>query len=303
MRLLVTGMYGMLGREVVRAGNAAGHRVLGSQRQSCDLGDWLQVFGLVRQAQPEVIINCAGINRPRPLPYHEYMRTNALAPHILAAAAEHFGARVVHMSTDCVFSGTMGDRHLSRVFPYNERDIPDATDIYGRSKAAGELLEPPHLTVRGSFVGIGERGLLAWLMAQQGTKVEGYLGARWNGVTAPMMARALVHLAEAGVMGIAHLCGEEMTKCDLLEMAIEAFELPVEVEPVEGPEDRRRNMTLTSTRDLGIIVPPMPELLQELRNLRDRDQAPPPEAPPMQIRPNIVLPNRAQRRAMERTKP
>jgi len=231
MRLLVLGGSGMLGRRVVAQALAAGHEVIAPPRSVCDVRSAEAVFSTVLEAAPDVVLNCAGC-----LPGAdavEMLQTNAVGPHLVAAAAAAVGASVVHMSTDCVFSGR---RHGVRGYRMSSRTPPDPVDAYGRSKLAGEVMAPHVLNVRGSFVA-PEGGFLRWLLEARGPIV-GWHGARWNGTTADIMARTLVQEAGCGGVnsGVVHRASPtEMTKLEMVELFAERLQLPVVVEPAAEP--------------------------------------------------------------------
>lgn len=263
MRILVTGATGMLGLEVYRAAVAAGHTVLGLGRTELDITDYDAVQRELSTVEPDVVINCAGLTKHRkPEPTRaEYMAVNAVAPHVLAAECDAIGARMIHVSTDCVFRG---DRDPSR--PYTEDDQPDAIDDYGASKAAGEVARAPHLTVRCSFVGLGERGLIADL-SRNGELASRrwplWTRAYWSGSTAPAIACALVELAgRPEVTGLMHLAGECVTKADLVQ-AIWRVGLARNVGAVETSKPRINRWLATQRTDVPVL-PPLDVALQEL---------------------------------------
>jgi dTDP-4-dehydrorhamnose reductase len=163
---------------------------------------------------------------------------NARFPHALAAAAEKRGMRVVHISTDAVFSGARGN--------YSERDAADANDEYGRSKLAGELAAP-HLTIRTSFYGRTPRGtgLIEWLVRQRGQTIDGFADYRFTGVAAPLLADLITAAIGASLGGVYHVGGEPVTKHELLSAVAARMDLDVRLRPVNrGAIDR----TLDSTR-------------------------------------------------------
>lgn len=277
MRLLVVGATGILGRALVIDGGRRGWEVHGTYHERPPEGDELagvslaplaahdleQVRQLMSRVRPQVVINAAGLTRARCLDVREAWLANAYAPRILGACAQARDARIVHVSTDCVFSG---DRGL-----YEEDDRPDATDLYGRSKASGEL-RAPALTVRTSFVGreVGSaNGLLAWFLSRSDT-VPGWGNHRWNGLAAPCLARLLLDLAEReDVTGVLHLHGEDTTKAGLLELLARVTERPVRIEMVDAPVAIDRRLRSQRLAGLGIAVPRLEDQLKELaRTLR-----------------------------------
>src|SRR5262249_31742437 len=144
-RVLIVGAAGMLGSAVLRAARAqvVGHLATtrdGRVGEKLDLVSPGDVEAVVRTYRPSCIINCGGITKARSRDTVAAWVTNAAGPHLLAAAADAHGARLIHVSTDCVFRGGGG--------PYSEGCPADAVDVYGRSKQAGEVTRAPHLTVR-----------------------------------------------------------------------------------------------------------------------------------------------------------
>ncbi len=242
MRILVTGAAGMLGREVVKMLADEGRHFIAFEHREFDISDEWRVAA-IKDLNVDTVINCAGIVKGRDEAPSRYVAVNALGPHMLAEACDRCGARLIHVSTDCVFSGRHGG--------YSEAAIPDPLDLYGRSKLLGEVTNGPHLTVRTSFIGFGPRGLLSWLLKQQGG-VPGYSHAFWNGLPVAAVARVLVALAgRRDITGLLHLGGESMSKWELLHLVVQGLCLPIKVEDAPPTLEQRYNRCLwTERRDL-----------------------------------------------------
>jgi dTDP-4-dehydrorhamnose reductase len=174
----------------------------------------------------DAIINCAGVLPGRP--YRETVLTNALGPHNLA----RFGIRLIHMSTDCVFSGRKYPTQNG--YGLDSGLTPDPTDLYGRTKLAGEPSGDHVLVVRGSFIGEGA-GFLGWLLSAKG-QVDAWERAHWNGTSVAIMAEQLVILAEGRRTGIAHVASPtEVTKAFMITYLQEQLDLPIEPVAVAEP--------------------------------------------------------------------
>jgi dTDP-4-dehydrorhamnose reductase len=231
MRILVFGGDGMLGHELRRSWGDR-HEVWATLRQDeatyrarrdvvpgrlihgVDCRRTEALVAAVAQARPELVINAVGIVKQRPAA-HDHLpsiEVNALLPHRLAEVCAAAGARLVHLSTDCVFSGLQGR--------YVEGDPPDPKDLYGRTKLLGEVVAPHVLTLRTSIIGLelGRAGsLVEWFLAQRGT-IRGYRRAIYSGLTTIEMARAIERLItdQPALHGLWHLASEPIDKFDLL---------------------------------------------------------------------------------------
>jgi dTDP-4-dehydrorhamnose reductase len=247
MTITVTGADGMLGRAVTKEAQRRKLPHLASSRQWVDIGDptrhawhWL---GFDRNREPGLVINCAGIVRPRQLPASEYIRVNSFGPHNLA---EHCG-RLVQVSTDCVFDGLT--RHT-----YGESSPPSPGDLYGLSKLAGEVTYGPHLTVRCSFLGFSPKklGLLDWFLGQPPVAtVEGWTSS-WSGWFVDDLAGRLIDLAlDSSITGLAHLPGVATEKLHILEAVGSRLRPDIRIVPTH----RGSNLSLFTERTdtLGIL--------------------------------------------------
>jgi dTDP-4-dehydrorhamnose reductase len=231
VKLLILGGDGMLGHELLlgwrhrhdvhvtlRNGRAtyAQHGLFDAGRSHFGidvrrLQDLVAVFGDVR---PDAVVNAVGVVKQRAAAHEAIpsIEINALFPHRLAELCQAAGARMVHLSTDCVFSGAKGG--------YTERDPSDAQDLYGRTKYLGEVDRPGCLTLRTSIVGLElshRASLVEWYLAQRGT-VRGFRRAIYSGLTTREMARAIEHLLlhDPALSGVWHLSSEPISKYDLL---------------------------------------------------------------------------------------
>lgn len=259
MRILVTGSNGVLGQEVIKAAAQVGECRACTIRD-IDISQHHQIADALYRFKPHILINCAGLVKYRPIPDSQYVRVNSLAPHIIAEKCDWYNVKLVHVSTDCVFSGLDGG------YPYNERSQPSPCDIYSRSKLAGEVTKTPHLTVRSSFIGYGERGLLGWLLKQKG-EIVGYDEAYWSGLTAPVLARALLKLAVNDTTGLVHVYGEAVSKYELLVKLVELFKLDIKVNKGPTPQEHRVNRTLTTLTNWTpefLSIPTLDTMLKEL---------------------------------------
>lgn len=222
------------------------------------------VVGALDAARPDVVVNCIGVVKQAEVARDSawLVRVNALFPHELAAACQDRGIRLIHISTDCVFSGQRGS--------YTERDTPDPVDLYGRSKLAGEPWGPHVLTLRCSMIGweLGGRqqGLLEWFVAQQGTTVSGYTQAVFSGPTAPVLARSILTTIDSrpDLHGTWHVAAEPIAKRDLLEAIRSTLDLNVEIVPDDSVRVDRSLDASGFSRETGWDAPGWDEMLTEL---------------------------------------
>ncbi len=178
-----------------------------------DVTDKEKVVRVIREVRPQFIINCVGVlvKGSREFP-DQAIYINAYFPHLLKKTSDEVGAKLVHISTDCVFSGKKGN--------YTEYDFRDADDTYGRSKALGEIINDKDLTIRTSIIGpelkTNGEGLFHWFMKQQG-EVNGFTSAYWGGVTTLELAKAIDVAIGQKLTGLVQLSnGIRITKYELL---------------------------------------------------------------------------------------
>lgn len=236
---------------------------IGYSHKELDITDRVAIKNVLSEHRPDAVINCTGIVKMRSDEQALMWEINAKAPRTLAMICDDVGTKLVQVSTDCVFSGSRG--------LYHEYDFPDAKDIYGVSKKAGEIIWEPHLTVRTSFIGWPDptmRGLLAVLRTSSNIHFPGYVNRMWNGMTTWAVADYLIEYAYSRVSGVVHVFGQTVSKYELLKTYIEVFDLvkygykiiPEIVEPV--------NRTLSSGRQDRIHIPGTINLEESMRGMR-----------------------------------
>jgi dTDP-4-dehydrorhamnose reductase len=243
-RILVLGATGMLGHRVIRE-LATRHEVIAHGRREPEPVDGVRVVigdlrsdsldPLLDELRPDVIVNGAGAIKQRLDEWsrRDVLLVNTLLPHALAAWCQANDRRLIHVSTDCVFRG---DRSGP---PYRETDPPDVMDLYGYSKAAGEVAHlPTALTLRTSIIGreIGTRfGLLEWFLSQpRDASVSGFDNHWWSGVTTVELARLIGRIVDehASLSGLHQVAGEPISKYELLRMANRLFGAGVSIRRV-----------------------------------------------------------------------
>lgn len=279
MRTLILGGDGMLGHQLLRH-FSANHDVRVTLRQDLpvyarfglfnesntyfgiDLCATEQIAKVFAKFRPEVVVNAAGIlkRRPessRPLPNLEI---NALLPHRLALLCKSNGARLIHMSTDCVFSGKKGN--------YVESDVLDAEDLYGRSKFLGEVHDRHCITLRTSIIGkelTRKTGLLEWFLSQRGT-VKGYKNAIFSGFTTLEFSRLMEKIITGfpNASGLYHVSSQPISKFDLLSRIKDKLRLEIEIVP---DYEFRCDRSLESTKfrkEFNYAPPTWDVMLEEL---------------------------------------
>jgi len=268
-RVVVLGSRGMAGHMIQRyLSGLEGYEVVGLARtqdsqfvdRHVDVENLGQLVDVLKAEQPAVVVNCVGVlNAAADDDPRRAVLLNSYVPHWLAKMGDEMGFRLIHLSTDCVFSGTSGR--------YTEASEPDGTSLYARSKALGEVWSPRHLTFRTSMVGPElERngsGLLEWFLRQTGS-VAGYASVLWTGVTTLELAKA-VHMAiEENLSGLYHLVPDRpISKYDLLREIARAFgPRSAQIVPQGSPRCQR---TLVCTRaDFSFHVHDYATMLDEL---------------------------------------
>lgn len=247
MKILVLGASGMLGNAMLRVLSQGGeHEVWATARSSSGvrrLGPMLVqriMFGVdvenndslasvFAQRRPDLVVNCIGLVKQLaqaddPL---QALPINALLPHRLARLCAVAGARLVHISTDCVFAGTRGN--------YRESDPSDAQDLYGRSKYLGEVGYEHTITLRTSIIGrelASAHGLVDWFLAQQGP-IKGYTRAIFSGLPTVELARVVrdIVVPRPDLSGLYHVASQPISKHDLLVLLKATYGKTIEIAP------------------------------------------------------------------------
>ena len=281
VRVLVLGATGMLGstmlkyfslnKNIVVAGtirSEAGKNFLpvslwANLIKDVDVGNFLSLNHVFDIFKPDVVINCIGIVKQLdesddPL---VAIPINSLLPHQLAHLCEKNGARLIHFSTDCIFSGEKG--------LYLEDDYPDANDLYGRSKYLGEIANKANvLTLRTSIIGhelSGDRSLVNWFLAQHGS-VKGYAKAIFSGLPTVEVAKIVENfiLPRPHLSGLYHLSGNPINKYDLLDLIAKIYNKDVKIIRDESVRIDRSLNSLRFQSDVGFQPKPWPQLIKEM---------------------------------------
>jgi dTDP-4-dehydrorhamnose reductase len=191
-----------------------------------------KIGGVIRaidKVRPDVVVNCIGIVKQATLAKDPLssISVNALFPHLLARYCQTRGIRIIQISTDCVFSGHKGF--------YNENDISDAEDIYGKTKFLGELSGEGCLTLRTSIVGREletSLGLIEWLLSQEGKTLRGYANAIFSGLTTGALADiiGMIIADQRDMKGVWHVASEPISKLELLSLVKRIYKLNIQIE-------------------------------------------------------------------------
>lgn len=248
VRVLILGVTGMLGSAVFRVFSAdENYQTWGTLRRAVglpnspqqsdeyllrgvDVLDQDALTAVFSKVRPDVVINCVGLikhlaDANDPL---IALPINSLLPHRLARLCELSASRLIHVSTDCVFSGRKGG--------YLESDISDAEDLYGKSKYIGELHDVPHaVTLRTSIIGheLGtNHALIDWFLCQQGS-VRGFTKAVFSGLPTVELARVMKDFVvpDAALNGLYHVAAEPITKFDLLRLVASEYGMKIDIRP------------------------------------------------------------------------
>jgi dTDP-4-dehydrorhamnose reductase len=236
-----------------------------------DVFDDEAVATLFRHVQPDVVINCISPSREAlvagdPL---EVIPTCAVLPHRLAAQCARSNARLIHMSTDGVFSGSRGD--------YCEHDEPDARDIYGLSKYLGEVRQPHAVTIRTSMIGHelrSRQGLLEWFLSQNG-HCTCYGRAVFSGLPAVVLAEVVrdTIIPHPDLTGVYHVAAQPITKCDLLRLIAQVYGKSIEIVPADNVVIDRSLNSRRFCDATGYAAPDWPTMIQIMHSYRQRGMA------------------------------
>ncbi len=280
LTVLVLGASGMLGHTVLRflcAG--ADMSVVGSVRSAAakallppslhpliitgvDVENGDSLINLFGRTQPDVVINCIGVVKQLaeaddPL---AAIPINSLLPHRLAKLCAVGGARLIHVSTDCVFAGTKG--------MYRETDISDAKDLYGRSKFLGEVDTAQAVTLRTSIIGPelnSAHGLVGWFLSQS-NRVRGFTRAIFSGLPTVELARVIRDfvIARADLRGLYQVSSDPISKYELLRLIASAYGKSIDIEP-DAALSVDRSLDSSRFRELtGYVPPAWPQLIRAM---------------------------------------
>lgn len=269
-KILIIGSKGMAGHMIKEYLYQKKYDVYGTLREKeeknlgvnefyLDAFDKEKLEEILKKVKPDFVINCIGIlnqfaeNNPDIAIY-----VNGYFPHYLDRLSEKYGYKLIHITTDCVFSGKKGN--------YIEDDFRDADNYYGRSKAIGEVNNNRTLTFRTSIIGPDINkdgiGLFNWFMKQEG-KIMGYSNVFWSGVTTLELAKAIEASFSQNLSGLIHLVNnEKISKYDLLKLFSKYMNKDIEIEKYE---DYFSDKSLIRTKeDFSYKVPKYEKMIEEL---------------------------------------
>jgi len=285
VRIVVLGAAGMLGHKMFQTlrqgfpdtlgtirgatGDQAHGRVglfqQGNVIENVDVMNQATLAACLRSHRPDFVVNCVGIIKQRPDAHSHLLSIaiNALLPHQLAELCREWGGRLIHFSTDCVFSGKHGN--------YAEDDPSDAEDLYGKTKFLGEVDAPSALTLRTSIIGRELRefkSLLEWFLGQRNGSVRGFTRALYSGVTTNFLARLVADIIadHPGIHGLYQVTGPTISKYDLLCLLRQSHSLSTEIVADDTFFCDRSMRGDKLKAAIGYESPAWPDLCAELAN-------------------------------------
>jgi dTDP-4-dehydrorhamnose reductase len=275
VKILILGATGLLGNAVFRSmSKVSDAQVEGTMRHEAarglfapehssrltvveDIENPEQLVRLLEAAGPDVVVNCIAAGRPAPTDPMRSISVYSVLPQRLSQLCRLFGARLVQIGSDGVFSGSRGS--------YSEDDVPDADDIYGISKLLGEVAEPHAITLRTSIIGHelqSGSGLLEWFLSQQG-RCSAYTRAIFSGFPTIVLADLIrdVVIPRPDLHGIYHVATRPISKFDLLRLVAERYGKKIELIPDDRASPNRSLLADRFERATGYVAPDWPALV------------------------------------------
>ena len=280
MKIIILGATGMLGHKLMHVLSHE-HTVTGTVRRNASVLSDHQIFAKMNilenisadnletiritfdKVNPEVIINCIGIVKQLPAANDPLsaIGINALFPHQLAQLCRQKNMRLIHMSTDCVFSGRKGY--------YSEEDPSDAEDLYGKTKFLGEVDYPGCLTLRTSIIGReldSTHGLIEWFLSQEGKTVSGFKKAIFSGLTTIALSEIISKIISdyPALHGIQQIASEPISKYDLLNLVKKTYGMKIKIDQDETVINDRSLNPEKFKKETNIKIPSWEYMIDEM---------------------------------------
>jgi dTDP-4-dehydrorhamnose reductase len=267
MKIFIFGKNGMLGSYMFSYLSKK-YTVIGITRDDYDLSN-LEI-GTLRELlvskqleKGDLVLNCAGVipqaSKQRDLYKNLYYRINSMFPVMLSMICEKIGANMIHITTDCVFDGKLGN--------YHEKSEHTETNDYGVSKSLGELCDAT--IIRTSIIGeekLNKRSLLEWVRSNKNGSINGFVNHHWNGVTCLELSKVVLEVIESGIYwkGVRHIFSPtSVTKYELVTMINVVYSLDIEIKP---HETETVDKTITTVYNKRFKIK---ELLEQIREINE----------------------------------
>lgn len=277
LKVLVLGSTGLIGHQVFKylvntekyeIYNISYRKKLNNESVLCDVRNQDEFFDIVKSISPDVIINCIGILiQGSNLDPENAIFINAYFPHMLMNLADKLNSKLIHISTDCVFSGEKG-------VPYIEKDFKDGKGIYAKSKGLGEIINENHLTLRTSVIGPelktdGEE-LFHWFMSQS-QKINGYTKVIWSGVSTLILAKVVGWAIENKITGLYHVTNNKaIDKFTLLNLIKKYTKKNISIIPFDRIELNKS--FIDSRKELNFEIPTYDQMVKEMIAMINKDK-------------------------------
>ena len=279
MKILILGGDGMIGHKIAQVLSVQNHEIFISVRENKDLtlkrispkakvffNDFLKdsILDFLDKVNPDVIVNAIGVTIRRGAAENiaDTIYLNSFFPHQLANWSEIHNKRLIHFSTDCVFSGSEGS--------YSEDAIPNALDYYGKTKGLGEVFSKNALTLRSSMIGpelFNKTELFEWVINNKEKEINGFSRVMYSGVTTVYMANLIADLIENhnNISGIYNIASNPISKFELLHLINDNFDLGLIINDDKTVISNKTLNTSKIEKEIGLQPPSWDELIFELK--------------------------------------
>ena len=269
-KILVLGSTGMLGHVLIeKLCRSNKYQIFNISRKKLDdqtilvdVTNYKILKETIYDLSPNYIINCVGILvEDSKLNPAQAIKINSLLPHQLKEIADNLNASLIHISTDCVFDGSVGN--------YSEDSKTSATDIYGKTKILGEINGPNHTNIRTSIIGPelfnNSRGLLSWILENQDSNyIEGYSKSIWSGITTIELSKAIIYCIENSIFGLLHISNKPISKYELISLIVDKFNLNIKVKKVDGNISDKS--LITRRNDFNYNIPSYKQMISDMKS-------------------------------------
>lgn len=269
MKIFIFGSNGMLGNYVTSF-LSKDYKIKPLTRKEYDLSklsiDTLTTLLNEKNLQEnDIVINCAGVipqaSKQRGLNTRLYFTINSLFPVILSQICDKFEAKMIHITTDCVFSGKDGK--------YNEKSLHDETNDYGMSKSLGELCKAT--IIRTSIIGEevnNKRSLVEWVISNKNNNINGYKNHMWNGVTCLQLSKIIQTIIQNNNFwnGVRHIFSPRtVSKYELVSMINDTYNLQITINPFDAEIRSDKSISTIYEINHEFNIPDLKEQIEEMK--------------------------------------